>query len=352
MGATAEKSSPATFVFVSLKGNRHTRTLNYYHGLQKLGLNPYWFEIDSRQKVSGVRAICNQFSSRGVHFVVASPSHILVPYLRLRTKRKIFLDAGWPLYDGVIQSRRMYGILGWRLVFTFALDFVSFHLSTKVLLETSEQTKSVGRKYLLSKKKLVVLATGFDEDRFQSSDVGNAKKPMDGSPFVLFRGGPQDEAGLDVLFKALEQLKNKNQINFIVVSKVKKPLNLDSNRLTILNDYLSDVDLWDLYQNARIVLGQLSNHPRLDKTLPHKFFEAAFFSKPYLTSNRGIIGKYASGNDVISFQAGNAKELAAKIDEIWGSDTQLGFFGHAISNLYRKEFSQEVLTKKFLEILS
>ena len=109
MSGDNEENLPNVLVFLTLKGNRFSRTLNFHHGLLRQGISSYWVEVDPKRKVRELRNVVNKFRDREAIYVVSSPSHILVPFLRILTRKKIFLDAGWPLHDGVIQSRKMFG---------------------------------------------------------------------------------------------------------------------------------------------------------------------------------------------------------------------------------------------------
>ncbi len=347
---TNQERGPVVCVFLSLQGNRFSRTRNYYHGLLKKGLDSFWIDVDPQNKAREIRDVINRFKSLEVIYVVASPSHVLVPYLKARTRNRIVLDAGWPLYDGVIQSRRNYGFLGWRFVYTLLLDFFTLHLSSKVFLESPSQVGACKRRYLLPKKKLAYLATGFDENRFQNAKDQAIVRGNIG--FVLFRGGPQEEAGLPVLFDAIGILNKRSNIRFVVVSKLPASKALQRRNLEILNDFQEDDVLWKLYDTATIVLGQLSNHRRLDKTLPHKFFEAGFFGKTYLTASRGEMGTFTSNLNVVGFSSGSAEDLATKIEELFNSRDKRKIYGESISDLYRREFSQKVLTEKFLKSIN
>ena len=345
-----QESEPVVYVFLSLKGNRFSRTRNYYHGISKKGLNSYWIEVDPQNKAREIRGVINRFKFLNVIYVVASPSHVLVPHLKVRTRNRIVLDAGWPLYDGVIQSRKNYGFLGWRFISTILLDFFAFHLSSKIFLESPSQMRACKRRYLLPVRKLAYLATGFDENRFE--DTKNQARARVKAGFVLFRGGPQEEAGLPVLFDAIEILKRRGDFRFVVVSKLPAHNVVQRGNLEILNDFQEDNVLWNLYEAADIVLGQLSNHPRLDKTLPHKFFEAGFFRKVYLTASRGEMSVFASNLNVVGFTPANAEDLAMKIEELLNSQDKREIYGESISYLYMKEFSQKVLTEKFLKSIN
>jgi glycosyltransferase involved in cell wall biosynthesis len=347
-----EKHKRIVFVFLSISGNRFSRTLNYYHGLLRRDISCYWIDVDPNHKMAEIRKVVKDFNSKDTIFVVASPSHVLVPYLKLLTRKRIVLDAGWPLYDGVIQSRNLYGLFGWRFIFTYFIDFLSFHVASRVFLESNSQIKASKRRYFLPNNKLLYLATGFDETRFSENTPQGKNASKDQGRVVLFRGGAQEEAGLNVLFEAIKLVNSHARVRFIVVSKMSKEKTISQEGLEILREFQDDAVLWDLYKGADIVLGQLSDHARLDKTLPHKFFEAGYFGKPYLSSNRGEIGNFISLGNIVGFAAGNARDLAAKIDELLNSPSTLEKHSKAIAALYRKDFSQDVLVGKFLHELT
>ena len=208
------------FVFLSLKGNKFSRSKNYHNGLLNMGYKSTWVEIDPHNKFSQLLDCKKQYVEKNTTFVVASPSHILALYARLVLLQKIYLDAGWPLSDGVVLSRREYGFMGFRALLIYLLDFFAFHFSSMTFLESSAQVRSVRTKFLILRKKLVVLETGFDENRVKN----RSRAPVVAKRFttLLFRGGAQQEAGLSVLTEAIELLKHRKDIRFIVASKDSK----------------------------------------------------------------------------------------------------------------------------------
>ena len=71
--------------------------------------------------------------------------------------------------------------------------------------------------------------------------------------------------------------------------------------------------------------------------------------KAYVSSERGAIRHYIGSNDVAGFQAGDAKDLARVIDNLLSSQNTIQQFSDSVSVLYKRDFAQDVLTKKFLE---
>jgi glycosyltransferase involved in cell wall biosynthesis len=311
-----------------------------------MGYKSTWVEIDPRNKLSQLLDCKKQYLEKDTTFIVASPSHILAPYARLVLLQKINLDAGWPLSDGVVLSRREYGFMGFKALLIYLLDFFAFHSSSMVFIESTAQLCSVRTKFLLPRKKLIVLETGFDENRVK--DKNSARFVAKRFITFLFRGGAQQEAGLTVLTEVLELLKNRKDIRFIVASKGFK---VDTKRLanvTIYDEYLSDQELWKLFGQADVVLGQLSKHSRLKRTLPHKFFEAGYFKKCYLTSNMGAISEFAEKELALGFTGGSSQVLVEAINDLVDKKNLRTALGRNLGDFYIENFSQETLTIKLV----
>ena len=334
------------FIFLSLKGNKFSRSKNYHNGLLKMGYKSTWVEIDSQNKFSQLLDCKKKYIEKNTTFIVASPSHILALYARLVLLQKIYLDAGWPLSDGVVLSRREYGFMGFRALLIYLLDFFTFHSSSMVFLESTAQVRSVRTKFLLPQKKLVVLETGFDENRVK--DKKSAQMVAKRFTTLLFRGGAQQEAGLTVLTEAIELLKDRKDIRFIVASKGFKVSTKDLNNVKIYDEYLSDQELWEFYSQADIVLGQLSKHPRLKRTLPHKFFEAGYFKKCYLTSDLGAISEFTEKGLAFGFTGGNSQSLVGAINELVDKKNLRTALGRNLGEFYLENFSQKALTIKLV----
>jgi len=311
-----------------------------------MGYESTWVEIDSQNKFSQLLNCKKQYMGKNITYIVASPSHILALYARLVLSRKIYLDAGWPLSDGVVLSRREYGFMGFRALLIYLLDFFVFHSSSMIFFESTAQVRSVRTKFLLPQKKLVVLETGFDENRVK--DKKRAQVVAKRFTTLLFRGGAQQEAGLTVLTEVIKLLKNRKDIRFIVASKGFKVDTKDLNNVRIYDEYLSDQELWEFYSQADIVLGQLSKHPRLKRTLPHKFFEAGYFKKCYLTSDLGAISEFTEQGLAFGFNGGSAESLVGAINELVDNKNLRTALGINLGGFYKENFSQKTLAMKLV----
>lgn len=334
-------------IFINLKSNRHSRSRNYFNGLRRLGVNCEWIDVDGFADLRNKGVEIRDVASRGGKFVITSPSHVLVLFFVILFHRRPILDAGWPLYDGVISSRKEYGFLGSKLIKTFLIDFLSIHLSEKVLVESKAQQRSISIRYCVRMKKVSVLLTGFDEGRFASKST----RRTGGEIVVLFRGGAQEEAGLNVLEDAARRLEPEKRIKFHLITNKLGLTHSFGPNVVLVDRYVSDIELEKAFEEAVLVLGQLSNHKRLERTIPHKFFEAAFMGKPYLSANRGLMADFARMGIIYTFEAGNPEDLVESISRILDQPKLAVDIGKSLNNWYLKNASQKVLSEKFLEIV-
>lgn len=241
---------------------------------------------------------------------------ILVPWVRLVSGKKIIYNAGAPLYDGMILSRNAGREFSLKALRIWLIDYVSLHLSDIVLLESEAQKKFTAEKFHVKSKKLFVVQTGADKAEF-FIESGIVKRPIF---TVLFRGKFMPEAGVDVLLEAAVILKNEG-IRFLVLGhgfleeEIKSRVSqLQLSNLELVTERLSFAELRRKMQECKLSLGQLSNHPRLERTIPHKAFESMAMALPYLSARTGaVLEVLAENKTCLCFEPGNAEDLARMI---------------------------------------
>ena len=105
-------------------------------------------------------------------------------------------------------------------------------------------------------------------------------------------------------------------------------------------------------KSCTISLGQLAKHNRLNRTIPHKAFESAFLSTPYLTAgNRGISELFADGVEIACFSPGNSLALVDGIRNLFSDHDKLNEMSSLIHKKYHNICNQEMLSRDFLKIV-
>jgi glycosyltransferase involved in cell wall biosynthesis len=192
-----------------------------------------------------------------------------------------------------------------------------------------------------------------DEEQFQiGSDMQLPKDHFNNSKIVLFRGKYTREAGLEILAAATHLLASE-EITFWVVSP-SIPSSIKFSQTTIvLNHFLeTKQDLASIYLGSNLTLGQLTNHSRLNRTIPHKAFESAFFSKPYLSARtKGITELFLEGEEILCFNPNDAQDLAYKIKDYFDNHDRQKKIGTNMRQKYDLHLSQSVLSREFFNII-
>jgi hypothetical protein len=336
-------------IFINLKNNKYTRTRNYYNGFLKLGIECSWHDVAGFSELIDLYHEIKSFQNRPT-VVVTSRSQLLSIYSFFLGYR-VVLDAGLPLWDGVITSRRSFGFMGWGLIKVYSTDFLSFHLSKHIIFETSTQLPRVSKMFAVKKRKLSYVLLGLDENRFSLASIDRETQVVKKSELnILFRGGNQVESGISILIEASQILKDDKRFTFTLVTN-NLELQMQTKNLKLVVGHVSDDLINDLLLSADLILGQLLNHKRLDIAIPHKFYEAAFFSKPYLTADYGLMKELVNKNLVFGFKAGDVQSFIKSLNVLFDKQFELLSCGQRLGDWYKQNSSQLILTTNFYNIV-
>lgn len=286
--------------------------------------------------------------------IVMSPSHKATFPAKVITGKRVILDAGWPLTDGVL-SRGISINKVPKLIQSFLLDLLSFHFADVILVESHAQLERIHRFFGIPRNRIKVSFTGVNENAFLLS---NTETPIilkfkdDLTQFsqkitVLFRGRINNESGIENIIAAAKILET--EANFILVTSSNRILeNISSNCFLYSN--ITESEIEEIYKNSDVALGQISHHRRLRYTIPHKAFEAGYFGKPYISpKSPGILELY-SEESVCFIEDDSVENLVAAIRKL--NDSSLcKTYQSQIRERYKKFASQEVLNSNFEKII-
>lgn len=291
--------------------------------------------------------------------VVMSPAHILVPFIRIIFRNKIVLDSGWPLFDGELsRANQKLKKINPKLAKRYLTDLIVFHLADAIALETEQQVTRTSKIFGLKKDKLFRSFTGFDET-LEFDNFSDFKCPIievcpacndNDNNLVLFRGKFNREAGLEVLAQSTKELESSDLFFVIATNSRLDHINFSKNTL-IISKFLTATEIAHLYRNSKLSIGQLSDNPRLEYSIPHKAFEAAYFKTPYLTrDSSGIREVLESTGDAIFF---NPKKDNLS-DMIRGAveDDKTVLKADSAHLKYSRVATQRIIVKNFFEQLN
>lgn len=282
--------------------------------------------------------------------VVMSPCHVVTPFLKIISGKKVILDAGWSLTDGQLSRSRALRDFP-KLMRSYLIDLLAFHTADVVVVESENQARRSSKLFCISKRKIKVNYTGLDEQAFQLSPVPSEKilqldqrlSAIDLGLTVLFRGKINNEAGIENIVEAARILEDEAAF-ILVCGKNDRVKDLPKN--TILLSEVSNAEMKAIYKRSDIALGQLSNNSRLGYTIPHKAFEAGYFGMPYVTTDSVGIRELYSSKSAVLISDNSGSSLAAEIKKLKNSRVRSDL-SQNIKADYQEKASQELLNSKF-----
>ena len=338
-------------VFLTISDEGYSRSWTYFAGLKKLNEDVHFVKLSPPHLIRDFLSLRKKYSRECI-FIIMSPSHYLTFFTRVFLGKRIILDAGWSLSEAALISRRNFGLFGLNAIKLYLIDFISCHIAKRIILESEHQRKFYSRIFFISEEKTICIYTGLDETQY----FLDKKSPLppdyfNNSRIVLFRGKYSREAGLEVLAEATLLLRNEPITFWIFCPGIKNNLQFSSNCF-ISTEYIPNKKIiHELLLASSISLGQLSNNSRLDRTIPHKAFETAYASKPYLTSrSAGIKELFIEGSEIECFEPGDALDLSRKIKFLLNNSKKLSQLAFNMNQRYGIKCSQEKLTKELSDI--
>ncbi|MDO8579724.1 MAG: glycosyltransferase [bacterium] len=284
--------------------------------------------------------------------IVGFTSPLSVISARFFTGEKIIFNAMLSQYEANIISRREYGLFYIRVVKWWLVDFLSFHLSSVVLLESNAQIEFVNRFFFVPKKKLVRSFSGVNEKEFYLDQSIPKNKKFT----VLFRGRFLPESGILTVIEAAKKLEDSD-VRFLIIGHgfMYREFNalmtkLQPKNIEHIHDRLPVDKLRELMLSCHISLGQLANHPRLERTLPCKLFESLALGLPYLTGrNKAVFEILEENKTCIVVDQNDPDDLARKILELKDDRGTLDRIGKAGYDLYKQKLTSKKLAEDFID---
>ena len=344
---------PSQIFFLSWEDLSYSRTGVIFNGLIHFGHNCEVIRVPRGKYLGIVKIIRNvkRSAPKGSVVVVGSPCSILTILCRVFWIRsKIIYDSGWPLIDGLISRKFSKSKSFLDYIKLYFIDFIAYKLANLVTFESNMQRRICTKKFLIPYSKSFVSYTGFNETLYrEGSSEQSVAAPH--SNKVIFRGKYNLESGLEILAQASWYLQSN--INLIVISpNVPKTVRF-SPSVEIISERISDSDLVQYYKTSALSLGQLGGSRRIERTIPHKFYEAIYFGVPYLTKFSTAISELITTNDCFVYsKVQSPTDLANQISSILSDEGSRKAVIEGAKTKYSQNFSQATIVKNFLAQLA
>lgn len=276
----------------------------------------------------------------------------LVILMKVFSRKKIIYNSIVTVYERLIISRNLVKRWSLKSIYYWLIDFFAFHFSDLIMLETNHQVDFVSSSYFIAKNRLFQTWAGAN-DKYFFYEPTVAKLP---NFTVIFRGAFIPEAGTEYAIRAAKVLEDKN-IKFVIMGggillkKIKELIDeLKPANLELMTNFLPYEKLRETMQKCHLSLGQLSDHNRLTRTIPHKAYESLAMKLPYLTaSNAGILELLIPNKTCLTCNSADVKSLAEKVLWVKNNYSQAQEIAKNAYKLHQDKLRPHILAKNLIE---
>ncbi len=332
----------------------HSVNAVYLKGLRANNINVEELFIQHKEYPDFIKYLFRHRNSFDI-ILIGYDSPFLACLAKLFSNKKVVYNALCSVYERLIISRALAPKYSIKAAYYWLSDLLAVHSADLTMVETDGQAEYFRKIFFLPKNKIFKAWTGVDDDRFCGNDR-NIERFQ--SFTAVFRGQFLPEAGVDILIESAKLLSGKD-IRILLIGggletpKVRRLIGeLKPDNLEFINSFLPDNELRLLMERSHLSLGQLANHPRLERTIPHKAYEALAMRLPYLTAaNKGILELLENGETCITCEPASAESLAEKI--LWAKNNpdKLDKIAENGFRLYNQNLRPEILAKNLLNRL-
>ena len=283
--------------------------------------------------------------------IVGYPGHIITPLAKILSKKPVIVDALGSLYDAEVYSHEPSLI---RKIKSRIADILMVKFADRIMLETAAQKSYFENRFGRSRR-FEVVYTGVSE----AFGVSRAER-SDRSKFIVhFRGKLTPESGIMHILEAAKLLKNNPNIRFRITGSgylLKQAEQLISHQaltnVELITRFLSSEELVQSVADSDLMLGQFEDNPRLNRTIPHKAFEAFASGVPYLTADAPAIREAVEdGVSGYLVPLADSAALANKIEILAQEPGILKETALRARRQYDERFSPKALAKRIIEIM-
>jgi len=342
------------FIVAQTERGMYAADLHLIRGFRELGHEVIVIETNPLAGLKKYASLAQSFlrGKRGADavFIGYTLPHF-VALIRVLTSKRVIFNAVCSQYESAVISRSLFRPVSFGGIKVFLIDFLSFHAAAKVLLESSSQIKYIHSFFLVPRRKLVLARIGADEHVFfRDASVHTLPQFT-----VLFRGKFLPESGINTIIRAAKLLENEG-VHFLIIGhgflykEVHTLLDeLDPSNVEMIWETLPADVLREKMLGCSLMLGQLADHPRLERTIPFKAYESLALGLPYLTArNKAVLEILVEDTTCFVVEPADPKRLAEKIIFLKSNPTLLSRVAEQGHSFFKQYLSAKVLAERCL----
>ena len=285
--------------------------------------------------------------------IVGFYGQIILPFIKLLTRKPIIFDMYIATYDTMIYDRGAARPKSFKAFLYYLSDWLACKLSKHIILETQDHIENFAKKFHVPQGKFrrIFLATDTDI-------VAPLRKRKSSSEFLVhFHGEYAPFHGVSHIIEAAHILRDED-IKFQIIGT---GITYDHDRrladeLKIENinfiDRVPFEELAEYMSRADVCLGIFGKNERTERVLTNKVIEAIAVKKPLITGrNKPVQELLTHGESVMLVERGSAREIADAILRLRADKKlrdHLAINGHEV---FLKNCTLDILGKGFKELL-
>ncbi len=327
-------------------GKPRTRIL--MRGLRENGVDleechtDVWTGVEDKSQVRGLRAKFQLafkwlLSYPGLIFrYLRAPDHnfvyvgylgqldvlVLWPFARLRGARIVW-DAFLPLYEMMVEDRKMIRGSSVFAKFIFAWEWLACRAADRIVLDTDAHAEYFARTYSLPKNKLATVFVGAEPEAFPCQAGPDEPKVLNALFTVLFYGQFIPLHGIETIIQAAQQSED-DAIQWTVigmgqqVEAIRSLLDEQPVKNLTWIPWVPYRELITHIHTADVCLGIFGSTGKAARVIPNKVFQILFAGKPLITMDSPAIRELLDPNmpGVMLVPPGNPNALLEAVNEV------------------------------------
>lgn len=311
-------------LFITTKELQYLRNTQEIEVLQKEGAEVDIIGSESKNypkrllKVYFQLLFCRMKKYDGV--MIGFAPQLVLPFFGWKFRNMpVTIDFFISLYDTFVFDRKKFSADSFIGKYLKKLDEATIHRANRVIADTKHHGAYFVSEFGLNEEKLLVMYLKADTNIFWPREQ---KKParMDGKFVILYFGSVLPLQGIDVILKAIELLKERKDLYFIMVGPIQDKYEKVQASNIEYHDWLPQEELADYISYSDLCLAGHFNAEinKAKRTIPGKAYIYRAMERPMiLGKNPANMELYAPEDEGIYYvQMGNPEALAEKIVQI------------------------------------
>ncbi len=293
-----------------------------------------------------------------VHDVPMAPSTILAGKV-LGKKIVLDLHENYPAmigYAGPVK-KKSFGI---RMVVKVLemMERFSCRMADHIIVVEKEAKDRLQEEMGIPENKITIVSNHADITKLD--EVGNEDIHLK-QPNIVYSGGLSLHRGMDTVLEALEIVNQDREVYLYIIGGKEREiqvLGLDKQMKELkledkieMTGWISFSDSISYVKKSDVCIIPHHSNPHTESTIPHKIFQFMYLRKPILVSDVGPLKRVVDGtNSGLVFKAGDAIDLAQKINKILNSKEQWEAMGDNGRKAVQERYNWNMESRKLISL--